>query len=62
MMAGAGGLFSQLAVGLAGGMAEIGMPNGIKMGKMGPKPTINSLPDKVTPRRTSLETIILTLH
>ena len=56
LVAGAGGIFGQLAVGLAGGLTDASaasqlMPNGIKMaGKFGPggaKPTIDSLPDKV---------------
>lgn len=61
LVAGAGGIFGQLAVGLAGGVVSEGlMPNGIRMannklggpggtagGLAGVKPTIDSLPDKV---------------
>lgn len=49
-MAGAGGIFGQLAVGLAGGVspAATGMDNAFaKMKTVGGKPTIDSLPDKV---------------
>ena len=55
LVAGAGGIFGQLAVGLAGGMMDQsagGLSNGFnKMaggGKAGGKPTIDSLPDKVS--------------
>lgn len=53
LVAGAGGIFGQLAVGLAGGMMDqssSGLSNGFnKMaGKLGGKPTIDSLPDKVS--------------
>ena len=49
--AGVGGMFGQLAVGLAGGVpgAVPGVDQAMsKMGKMGVKPNIDSLPDKVT--------------
>ena len=58
LMAGASGIFGQLAVGLAGGMTDLatsqmisGIPNGLmkigSLGRSGPKPTIDALPDKV---------------
>lgn len=49
MVAGAGGMFGQLAVGLAGGfMGDQLIPGNLKMSqKMSTKPTIDSLPDKV---------------
>eukprot|EP00095_Tigriopus_kingsejongensis_P008392 maker-scaffold9_size846264-snap-gene-3.9 protein:Tk08392 transcript:maker-scaffold9_size846264-snap-gene-3.9-mRNA-1 annotation:"f-box lrr-repeat protein 2-like isoformx1" len=49
MVAGAGGIFGQLAVGLAGGMVgEQFIPGHMRMPqKMSTKPTIDSLPDKV---------------
>ena len=55
LVAGAGSVFSQLAVGLAGGIAPEatgGMANGLfKMGgRLAPKPTVDSLPDKVRGR------------
>ena len=50
-VAGAGGMFGQLAVGIAGGPDGATMPgfNSAvnKLGKVGQKPTIDSLPDKV---------------
>ena len=50
-VAGAGGMFGQLAVGIAGGPDGATMPgfNSAvnKLGKIGQKPTIDSLPDKV---------------
>ena len=52
-VAGAGGMFGQLAVGIAGGVPDGGgtMPgfnNAVnKLNKIGQKPTIDSLPDKV---------------
>ena len=51
MVAGAGGMFGQLAVGIAGGSPQAGggfeqMTNKMTQ-KMGAKPTIDSLPDKV---------------
>ena len=52
-VAGAGGMFGQLAVGIAGGVPDGGgtMPgfnNAVnKLSKIGQKPTIDSLPDKV---------------
>ncbi len=52
MVAGAGGIFGQLAVGLAGGLvpdlsATQLLPNRMMMAKQAPKPTVDSLPDKV---------------
>ena len=52
MVAGAGGMFGQLAVGIAGGSPQSGaMPGFDQMAKMAPKvgakPTIDNLPDKV---------------
>ena len=53
-VAGAGGMFGQLAVGIAGGVPDGGgtMPgfnNAVnKLNKIGQKPTIDSLPDKVS--------------
>ena len=52
-VAGAGEMFGQLAVGIAGGVPDGGgtMPgfnNAVnKLSKIGQKPTIDSLPDKV---------------
>ena len=53
-VAGAGGAFGQLAVGIAGGIggSDAGTMPGFsnaanKLGKIGQKPTIDSLPDKV---------------
>ena len=60
LVAGAGGIFGQLAVGLAGGITDASVssqlvPNGIKMagrfGAAAPKPTIDALPDKVSERK-----------
>ena len=53
MVAGAGGMFGQLAVGIAGGSPQAGggfdqMTNKMTQ-KLGAKPTIDSLPDKVSP-------------
>ena len=53
MVAGAGGMFGQLAVGIAGGSPQSGaMPGFDQMAKMAPKvgakPTIDNLPDKVS--------------
>ena len=51
LVAGAGGMFGQLAVGLAGGIPGEAMPglsNAVsKIAKVGAKATIDSLPDKV---------------
>ncbi len=66
LVAGAGSVFSQLAVGLAGGALPEGaagggaggpMANGLfKMGgRFAPKPTVDSLPDKVRSRGRSLK-------
>ena len=53
MVAGAGGMFGQLAVGIAGGSPQSGAMPGFdqreKMApKVGAKPTIDNLPDKVS--------------
>ena len=73
LVAGAGGIFGQLAVGLAGGVVSEGlMPNGIRMANNklggggnagggafgGAKPTLDSLPDKVSQSRRCLMTFI----
>ena len=51
-VAGATGMFGQLAVGIAGGIPDNNMSPGMnnavnKLAKIGQKPTIDSLPDKV---------------
>ena len=51
MVAGAGGMFGQLAVGIAGGSPQAGggFDQMAKMTqKLGAKPTIDNLPDKVS--------------
>ena len=60
MVAGAGGMFGQLAVGIAGGSPQSGaMPGFDQMAKMAPKvgakPTIDNLPDKVSQSWTILK-------
>ncbi len=50
LVAGAGGMFGQLAVGIAGGSPSAAMPgvdSMTKLAKVGAKATIDSLPDKV---------------
>ena len=60
MVAGAGGMFGQLAVGIAGGSPQSGaMPGFDQMAKMTPKvgakPTIDNLPDKVSKSWTKFQ-------
>lgn len=54
LVAGAGGMFGQLAVGITGGVPGATMPGldnspaMTKLSKLGAKPTIDNLPDKVS--------------
>ena len=67
-VAGAGGAFGQLAVGIAGGIggSDAGTMPGFsnaanKLGKIGQKPTIDSLPDKVSQMYASNHIVLSTI-
>ena len=68
LVAGAGGMFGQLAVGIAGGSPGGGAMPGLdtamsKLTKVaGVKPTIDSLPDKVKVKSTTYLFVCLSLH